>query len=504
MGSRNNHADLRDRGVNKINRRPSGDSGPWRREHDEARRDKFSDRERRNGRYDNYRGSHGYRRRDYDDRRYSRRDRYSNRGRRPENYEYDRRPRRRSRSRSPSPSTQIRNDESHLSAEEIAEKRAKEALTKAMRTVFVSQLQIKTTKRDLTKYFRSVCDVRGVELMRDRRTGRSLGIAYIEVATMEDVPKALALNARPFVFRDGHKGFPIVVKQSQAELNYSRMVEKEHKEIIAPAGSSAGRNSSGGDEDLKKIYISNLPRKINDDDLMKLCAAFGECTRVDLVRDDVGMSKGFAFAHFSDRAAASLAMKGLDGLEVMGRALNVNRVKVKGISSESAQTTWSLDDDTTRSGHFGGQGVAISALVRSRLMERLAGGAGSELLSAHEAIKKDSAAALTRSENDIAGDPSQFLLLTNMFDPANETEPNWEEEIRVDIQEECARFGKVLQVKVMTATKGDVCVAFRATSDAEAAARALHDRWFGKMQVKARFLSKDVYLERVPSVRLLL
>jgi RNA-binding protein 39 len=39
-------------------------------------------------------------------------------------------------------------------------------------------------------------------------------------------------------------------------------------------------------------------------------------------------------------------------------------------------------------------------------------------------------------------------MLSNMFDPTNETERNWDFDIRDDVLDECNKFGDVLHIHV--------------------------------------------------------
>jgi RNA-binding protein 39 len=43
---------------------------------------------------------------------------------------------------------------------------------------------------------------------------------------------------------------------------------------------------------------------------------------------------------------------------------------------------------------------------------------------------------------------TQCFLLSNMFDPATETSPSWDMEIRDDVIDECSRHGGVLHIYV--------------------------------------------------------
>ncbi|KAA8530979.1 hypothetical protein F0562_005654 [Nyssa sinensis] len=44
------------------------------------------------------------------------------------------------------------------------------------------------------------------------------------------------------------------------------------------------------------------------------------------------------------------------------------------------------------------------------------------------------------------GNPSECLLLKNMFDPATETDPEYDLEIKDDVKDECSNFGRVKHI----------------------------------------------------------
>ena len=43
---------------------------------------------------------------------------------------------------------------------------------------------------------------------------------------------------------------------------------------------------------------------------------------------------------------------------------------------------------------------------------------------------------------------SACFMLSNMFDPSNESEQNWDMDIRDDVLDECNKFGDVLHIHV--------------------------------------------------------
>ena len=49
-------------------------------------------------------------------------------------------------------------------------------------------------------------------------------------------------------------------------------------------------------------------------------------------------------------------------------------------------------------------------------------------------------------------------MIRNMFDPAEENEENWDQEIREDVMEECGKYGTVVHCHVEKVRPGDTPV----------------------------------------------
>ena len=56
------------------------------------------------------------------------------------------------------------------------------------------------------------------------------------------------------------------------------------------------------------------------------------------------------------------------------------------------------------------------------------------------------------------GSPSECFMIRNMFDPAEENEENWDQEIREDVMEECGKYGTVVHCHVEKVRPGDTPV----------------------------------------------
>ena len=91
-----------------------------------------------------------------------------------------------------------------------------------------------------------------------------------------------------------------------------------------------------------------------------------------------------------------------------------------------------------------------------------------------------------------ADNPTKAILVRNMFDKDEETEPNWEEEIRLDFEEECSKYGKITKVVVMSKEPGGKIYAmFESIDGAKTCASNLAGRWFDKRQLRVEFVAEN-------------
>lgn len=78
-------------------------------------------------------------------------------------------------------------------------------------------------------------------------------------------------------------------------------------------------------ENKKKLYVGNLPYKVNSDQLTQVFGEFGEIAEAIVINDrQSGRSKGFGFVTFASEEDAQKAIDGMNGKELEGRKLVVN------------------------------------------------------------------------------------------------------------------------------------------------------------------------------------
>ncbi|MFL0777109.1 MAG: RNA recognition motif domain-containing protein [Prochlorococcus sp.] len=79
------------------------------------------------------------------------------------------------------------------------------------------------------------------------------------------------------------------------------------------------------------IFVGNLPFRAEQEDVIELFAAFGEVTNCALpLERDSGRKRGFAFVEMADEAAEASAIDALQGAELMGRPLRINKAEPRG------------------------------------------------------------------------------------------------------------------------------------------------------------------------------
>lgn len=479
------------------------------------------------------------------DRRRRRRDSRSRSRRR-----YEERRRRRSRSRSRSRSLSEDRDKARNKAKRDKENRQKERdrrafedemarLDRTLRTVQVYNLNLRAEERELFQFFSQAGPLVDIKIIRDKISGRSKGFAYVEFKEKSSVMAALALTGQPLL------GQPVMVKMSEAEKNVAWEAAQLAKKYGLPEGmlASGAQNVSAlpgsapglenPDEGGSKLLVSNLHKSITESDIKPIFEPFGSIDFVTIQRDPMGNSLGQGVVQFkvhseAERAAEKLA----DTIDIGGMTMKVQlapkdmahlpnaamaaglalagMVPSNGVMSTMGQDTINQNTEAN-TGAAGpderidldandGGGLRLTAQSRAALMSRLAANAGMEVPKMPENLlgaTNGASGGTIGVQEDLALEqgvlgpsspkPTECLLLKNMFDPAEETEPGWNREIEDDVKEECSKFGEVHFVHVDSASKGFVYLKFNSVAAATAAQQDLHGRWFNKRQLHAEF-----------------
>ncbi|KAL0917628.1 hypothetical protein M5K25_012703 [Dendrobium thyrsiflorum] len=357
------------------------------------------------------------------------------------------------------------------------------------RTVFAYQMPLKAAERDVYEFFSKAGKVRDVRLIMDRNSRRSKGVGYIEFYDAMSVPMAIALSGHQLL------GQPVMVKPSEAEKN---LVQSNTTGSLGAAGA-------------RKIYVGNLHFNITEDLLRQVFEPFGHVELVQLPLDpETGHCRGYGFIQFSQVEFAKAAQSLNGKLDIAGRIIKVSAVTENVVSQESGTNATDFDDDD-------GGGLSMNARSRAMLMQKLdRTGTASSIVESlgvpalngvppnqpliplprngQATVPAAYPALLATTIPEPIGEPSEFILLKNMFHPSTETDPDFDLDIKEDVQEECAKFGPLKHISVdKYCNNGSVYLRFESQAAAASCQRAMHMRWFAGRSISATFMRPQDY-----------
>ena len=105
------------------------------------------------------------------------------------------------------------------------------------------------------------------------------------------------------------------------------------------------------------IFVGNLPFRAEREDVLQLFAPHGEVTNCSLpLERDTGRKRGFAFVEMSDEATESAAIDALQGVEMMGRPLRINKAEPRGSSPRRNNSYGNNRGGGYGGGNYGGYG----------------------------------------------------------------------------------------------------------------------------------------------------
>ena len=73
----------------------------------------------------------------------------------------------------------------------------------------------------------------------------------------------------------------------------------------------------------KKLYVGNLAFQCHEDDLYEIFGQYGDVGEVNMIRDETGRPRGFAFVTMRTDEGGDKAIAAADGMMVRGRNIAV-------------------------------------------------------------------------------------------------------------------------------------------------------------------------------------
>merc|ERR1719483_1306336 len=144
----------------------------------------------------------------------------------------------------------------------------------------------------------------------------------------------------------------------------------------------------------------------------------------------------------------------------------------------------------------GNGGVVMSVQDKQSLMNNLAKRAG---LAVPESNPYTHMKTETNNEPPQQSRVTRCILLTNMFDPSTETDPDFDLEIREDVREEVSAHGTLRHIYVdKNSRDGRVYMKFENSDAAELASKGLDGRWFAQNRICSSYLEEEAYAAQFP------
>ncbi|KAJ2609915.1 splicing factor [Coemansia sp. RSA 1365] len=426
-------------------------------EHDEYYRRYAEHRDRRRRMEDSPRDYDRDRYRDYD------RERYDNQPSRRES----------SRRRSSSPSINNFARSRSVSIERRYQRRSRGSRSPSpevneserdLRTIFAMQLSARLRRSDLVEFFSKAGRVRDAQIVSEKSSRRSRGVAYVEFYAIDSAIKAVALSGERLL------GVPIIVQPSEAEKN-RRSTNKQYSTDGAPVGATDSENCL--------VFIRELLVNIAPSDMQQFFDLFGvvDYCHVESApaapSDPHGDAEWVAFVRFDTPAPAHHAAEKMDGLKLFGARLRVRMARKS--EQEYEQRRIAKQKQKQQQEDTGEETAAVVAAADDD--------DGTAMVVSPELAINQSADHVSSAES------RRVLLLKNMVDPREETEPNWRDELSEDVKGECLKFGRIVKVNVAPGMGGDIFVHFADAESAERARHSMNARWFGGRKIEAELLA---------------
>ena len=192
--------------------------------------------------------------------------------------------------------------------------------------VYVGNLSWGTSWQDLKDHMREVGDVQYAKVLQDR-DGRSKGCGIVEFTTVEGAQDAIEKLTDTEL-----KGRKIFVREDREDGKRGGGGggggDRPPREPRQEKGDSEGdrkdnerRNTDG--EPGSQLFIGNLSWDTGWQELKDHFRQCGEVERSDVAVDRSGRKKGFGFIRYSTAEEAKKAIDELNGVEFMGRPLEV-------------------------------------------------------------------------------------------------------------------------------------------------------------------------------------
>lgn len=338
-------------------------------------------------------------------------------------------------------------------------------VTRQARRLYVGNIPFGITEEDMMAFFNQQIKALGLNTSQTDgnavltcQTNLEKNFAFLEFRSMDEATQAINFDGINFrgqnlKIRRPHDYHPVASVSCSEEIKPFSTTTTSYPPIVATSLSNSIISSSVPDTP-HKIYIGGLPSCLDEPQIKELLLSFGQLRGFNLVKDSVtNLSKGFAFFEYLDPTVTDQAIAGLNGMQLGERKLVVQRSIAGGKNAVTGQQLPVLQ---------------VPGLNASFLN---------------------------------SGTPTEVLCLLNMVLPEELLDDEEYQDIRTDIQLECAKYGEVRSLKIPRPLGqaesqqgcGKVFVQFECVEDCQKALKALTGRKFSGRIVMTSFYDPEKY-----------
>lgn len=329
-----------------------------------------------------------------------------------------------------------------------AESAAIATVTRQARRLYVGNIPFSTTDEDMMAFFNGHIQRVNGAATHDGKAVLSCQInleknfAFLEFRSMDETTQAI--------------NFDGITYRGQ-----SLKIRRPHDYHPVSSVNSSGGGGGGTitvsqvvPDSPQKLYIGGLPTCLNDHQVKELLGTFGKLRGFNLVKDTLTSdSKGFAFCEYLDPLVTEQAIAGLNGMQLGDRKLVVQR-SIAGVRNMAA--------------------TQVPVLQVPGF-----------------------------PTEPCTGEATEVLCLLNMVMPDELIDDEEYEDIRADIKQECAKYGKVKSLRIPRPQSdsqhggcGKVFVRFESVEDCKKALNALSGRKFSGRIVMTSYYDPCKYKQR--------
>lgn len=158
--------------------------------------------------------------------------------------------------------------------------------------MFVSQLPIFATAREVAEFFSKAGTVRDVRLIpAEKGSRKSRGFGYVEYETPEEANKAVEELVKEkfqkrtlFIQSQLERLVTTTQKMNSVKNMYASFTAVNHNPAPVVDNNLPGR-----------LYLGSLDFSVTEDDLREILEPYGPVQSIDIHKEENGKSKGFGF-----------------------------------------------------------------------------------------------------------------------------------------------------------------------------------------------------------------